>query len=92
MSQLLEDIVLWYCIPLIKHTFVNNVIWNNEVQNLALWGGAYFHWIYLEGKPLELQSSSRSYLLKYWSLYIDREDKYLFMKNRVSWRIYDHEG
>ena len=36
MSQLLEDIVLWYYIPLIKHTFVNSVILNNKVQNLAL--------------------------------------------------------
>ena len=43
MSQLLKDIVLWYYIPLIKHIFVNNVILNNKVQNLALCGGAYFH-------------------------------------------------
>jgi len=87
MSQLLEDIVLWYCIPLVKHTFVSSVILNNKVQNLLLWGRAYFHWIYLEGKPLELQRSNKSYLLKHWSLYIDHDEKYLFMKNMVSLRI-----
>jgi len=32
MSQLLKNIVLWYCIPLIKHTFVNSLILNNKVQ------------------------------------------------------------
>jgi uncharacterized protein YbdZ (MbtH family) len=75
---------------IIKHTFMKKCGLNNEVQRLALWGGAI--WVNLPwrlSKPLELQRSCRSYLLKHWSLCITYEDKYLFMMNRISWRIHD---
>jgi len=65
MSQLLKDILLWYCIPLIKHTIMKSVIWTIKFKGWLYVGSNLIEPTLKVIKPLELLRSSRSYLLKH---------------------------